>query len=117
MRSPCLRHILCSAALMFGLAARVMGQTAATGNIEGVATDATGAVLPGVTVTIRNLDTNVSREVVTDGSGRYRAAALQPGRYEVSATLSGFEIKPVSDLPGTVGQTVAVGRKMRNAGL
>ncbi|PYR64317.1 MAG: hypothetical protein DMF91_00740, partial [Acidobacteria bacterium] len=117
MRFPCFRHILCSAALVFGLAAPAIAQTAATGNIEGVATDATGAVLPGVTVTIRNMDTNVTREVVTDGSGRYRAAALQPGRYEVSATLSGFEIKPVSDLPVTVGQTVAVDLKMRTAGL
>src|SRR2546427_6862793 len=117
MGSPCFRQILCSAALVFGLAAPVMAQTAATGNIEGVATDATGAVLPGATVTIRNLDTNVSREVVTDGSGRYRAAALQPGRYEVSATLSGFEIKPVSDVPVTVGQTVPVDLKMHTAGI
>ena len=75
MRFPCFRHILCSAALVFGLAAPAIAQTAATGNIEGVATDATGAVLPGVTVTIRIMDTNVTREVVTDGSGRYRAAA------------------------------------------
>jgi Carboxypeptidase regulatory-like domain len=117
MRSPWFRHVLCSAALVFGLAAPVMAQTAATGNIEGVATDATGAVLPGVTVTIRNLDTNVSREVITDGSGRYRAAALQPGRYQVSATLSGFEIKPVSDVPVTVGQTVPVDLKMHTAGI
>src|SRR5207247_1035245 len=62
-------------------------------------------------------DTNVSREVITDGSGRYRAAALQPGRYEVSATLSGFEIKPVSDVPVTVGQTVPVDLKMHTAGI
>ena len=61
-------------------------QTAATAAIEGLVTDATGAVLPGVTVTVRNMDTNLTREFVTDGTGRYSAAALQPGRYEVSAT-------------------------------
>ena len=40
-------------------------QTAATGNIEGLVTDVSGGVLPGVTVQIRNSDTNVAREVVT----------------------------------------------------
>src|SRR5438132_9896529 len=102
MRSNWFVHVWCAAVLWFGLAAPAIAQTAATGNIEGVATDATGAVLPGVTVTIRNMDTNVTREVVTDGSGRYRAAALQPGRYEVQPTLSGFEIKEASHHPVTV---------------
>lgn len=62
---------------------------AASGNIEGVVTDTTGAVVPGVTVVVRNTATNVSREIVTDDAGRYRANALQPGVYEVTATLGG----------------------------
>src|SRR5512147_2885783 len=73
-------------------------QTAATGNIEGVVTDATGAVLPGVTVVVRNVETNLSRETVTDEAGRYRAVALQPGTYEVAATLAGFTAKPVGNV-------------------
>ena len=55
-----------------------------TGEIFGKATDASGAVLPGVVVTIRNAGTNIAREAVTEGNGRYRAAALQPGRYQVT---------------------------------
>jgi hypothetical protein len=80
-------------------------------------TDATGGVLPGVTVTIRNMDTNVTRETVTEGNGRYRAAALQPGRYEVSATLSGFQVQPASNIEVQIGQTAPVDLKMHPAGI
>ena len=73
------------------LAPSVTAQTAATGNIEGVVTDATGGVLPGVTVVVRNTDTNVARESVTDATGRYRAHGAAARPYEVTATLAGFQ--------------------------
>src|SRR5438132_6560719 len=99
-----------------GLAAPAIAQSA-SGNIEGVVTDASGGVLPGVTVVVKNMDTNVSRDVVTNEGGRYRAAALQPGRYEVSATLSGFQMTPVGNVTVQVGQTQPVDLKMRPAGV
>jgi hypothetical protein len=92
-------------------------QTAASGNIEGVVTDASGAVLPGVTVVIKNLDTNVTREATTDNGGRYRAAALQPGRYEVSAAIPGFTSTPITDIAVQVGQTNAIDVRMRPEGV
>jgi hypothetical protein len=92
-------------------------QTAASGNVEGVVTDPSGAVLPGVTVVVKNLDTNVAREATTDNGGRYRAAALQPGRYEVSAALPGFAATPISDVVVQVGQTSAVDVRMRPEGV
>jgi hypothetical protein len=52
--------------------------------------DASGGVIPGVTVTVTNRDTNATRVVVTDGQGFYSAAGLEPGRYTVVAELSGF---------------------------
>ena len=76
-------------ALAFGVATSAMAQTT-TGVISGIITDAQGGVLPGVTVTARNVDTGVSRTVVTEGDGRFRFAALQPGPYELKAELSGF---------------------------
>ena len=99
------------------LPAAAVGQTAASGNIEGVVTDTTGGVLPGVTVTIRNMDTNVAREVVTDNDGRYRASALQPGRYSVGASLAGFGFTPAENLSVQVGQTVTVDVRMRPEGI
>jgi hypothetical protein len=112
-----LKSILCAAALIMLAAAGAGAQTAATGNIEGVVADVSGGVLPGVSVLIRNMDTNVTRETVTDEEGRYRAAALQPGDYEVSATLSGFSAKPVSSVRVQVGQTVPIDVRMQPAGV
>jgi hypothetical protein len=93
----------------------VLAQTAGTANIEGVVTDTTGAVLPGVAVVVRNMDTNASRELVTDDGGRYRATALQPGRYEVTATMSGFTAAPRADVQASVGSTTTVDVQLRPA--
>ena len=57
------------------------------------------------------------RETTTDGSGVYRAPALQPGVYEVSARLSGFSARPVANMRVQVGQTVAVDIRMQPAGV
>src|SRR6185436_5436725 len=92
-------------------------QTAATGNIEGIVIDTTGAVLPGVTVVVKNMGTNVTRELVTDDAGRYRATALQPGVYEVTASLGGFQSATFGNLQVPVGQTLAADIKMRAAGV
>lgn len=92
-------------------------QAAATGSLEGLITDASGGILPGVTVTVKNMDTNVTRELVTDAGGRYRASALQPGQYEVAVALAGFQGAPVRNITVQVGQTIPVDVKMQPAGV
>ena len=81
------------AALLFafacGVATPSMAQTT-NGVISGIINDAQGGVLPGVTVTGRNIDTGITRIVVTEGDGRFRLAALPPGRYGLKAELAGF---------------------------
>lgn len=99
------------------LPAPLSAQTAATGNIEGVVTDSSGAVIPGATVVVRNMETNLTRELTTDEGGRYRATALQPGVYEVTVTLAGFEATPLTNVQVQVGQTAPVDVKMRPAGV
>src|SRR5687768_10376987 len=79
---------------------------ATTGVIEGVVTDPSGAALPGVTVTLRNLETNYTQTLVTDSGGRYRGALLPLGRYEVTASLEGFANRVVRGLELSVGQTL-----------
>jgi len=49
------------------------------GMIAGTIKDAQGGVLPGVTLTVRNVETGVTRTIVTEGDGTYRFAGLQPG--------------------------------------
>ncbi|MBI1874161.1 MAG: TonB-dependent receptor [Acidobacteria bacterium] len=59
-------------------------------NVGGVITDDTGAALPGVTVTIVNKANGSQQTMVTGPEGNYRAVALQPATYVMSAELSGF---------------------------
>ena len=59
--------------------------------ISGTVTDSTGGVIPGVEVTVTNLGTGVTRQAVTDDSGRYSVPQLFAGNYRVGASMSGFD--------------------------
>ena len=74
-----------------------------SGTILGTVTDPQGAVIAGVTVSVKNLDTQRQRQVVTDSSGYYRVEALPVGRYEVRAERQGFKVT-LSSLTVTVGE-------------
>ena len=60
------------------------------GGIRGTITDATGGILPGVTVTVANAETKIAQTVVTDEKGLFEVLYLNPGTYTVTAELSGF---------------------------
>jgi len=62
----------------------------ANGTIHGTVYDSTGAVVPGVTVTITNAGTNLARTVAADESGRYVAPLLPVGSYNVRVEKAGF---------------------------
>src|SRR5206468_3525907 len=57
---------------------------------SGTVKDQTQAVLPGVDVVAKNVDTGLSRSAVTDANGYFTIAGLPPGTYETRATLAGF---------------------------
>ncbi|MBI3941024.1 MAG: TonB-dependent receptor [Acidobacteria bacterium] len=65
------------------------GQTT-TATISGGVHDATGAVLPGVSVTVENTETGRAQESVSDDQGRYRVTGLPAGKYQLTASLPGF---------------------------
>ena len=67
----------------------------ATGKITGIVTDPSGAVIPGVKVTVKNVATTVSHQAVTDASGFYQVLQLPIGHYRVTAETSGFQTKTV----------------------
>ncbi len=77
------------AGLLVVLAAGAGAQTV-TGTIQGTAIDSSGGLLPGVTVTVRHLDTGQERVVVTNGTGFYAAPFVPIGRYRLTAALAGF---------------------------
>jgi hypothetical protein len=104
-------NLRASTALMFVLAvmtvASLHAQTATTGDVTGVVTDPTTAVVSGVSVTLKNLDTGSSTSRTTDSQGSYNFALLQPGNYSVSASASGFE-KIVKNVTLALGSSVTV---------
>ena len=61
------------------------------GTISGAVTDANGAIIPGATVTIVNVGTNVKATLNTNASGDYSVAGLNPGIYRVEASAKGFK--------------------------
>ena len=63
---------------------------AQTGQINGVITDNTGAVLPGATVKAVEVATGLSRDTVTGADGRYIFTSLRPTTYDITAELQGF---------------------------
>jgi carboxypeptidase family protein len=73
------------------LALPAMAQSFTTGDITGIISDPSGAVLPNVKVTLKNNGTNATQSQNTNASGVYRFALLNPGDYTVSATGAGFQ--------------------------
>jgi outer membrane receptor protein involved in Fe transport len=95
------------------LAAPVFGQQAATATIEGVVTDPQNAIIPGAKVTVKNVDTGLTREITTDDNGIYRIAALPPGTYQISAGGKGFPENKYGAVILTVGQKLNINLALR----
>lgn len=100
---------------MFGLFLTVFGQVQTTTAITGAVRDATGAVIPGVGITVRNQDTGAVRETVTNDAGYYNVPSLRPGTYTISASLPGFKTAIVTNrealvaIPAQVNFTLEIG--------
>ena len=112
-RYACLLGVL---ALCLSIATGASAQET-RGSIEGVVKDASGAVLPGATVEARSPSLVGVQSTTSDGNGIYRFPALSPGIYEVTATLSGFTTRKVSDIQLNLGQTLKVDFALPIAGV
>jgi hypothetical protein len=92
----------------------LLAQSATTGAIAGVVRDASGAVLPGVTVEASSPALiEKLRTVVTDAQGRYQVIELRPGVYSVTFTLTGFSTVRRDKLELTTGFTATVDVDLR----
>jgi hypothetical protein len=74
------------------------------GSVQGTVRDAQGAVLPGVSVVVRNTATAATWEQTTDAAGRYHVLLLPPGDYELHFSLPGFRPLARTGVRLTVGQ-------------
>ena len=101
-RSSFVRGFVFFAALVLVCAAAVSAQVT-TANLNGRATDPTGAVIPGAQVSIKNIATGATRTQTSDEVGEYQFIGLPPGRYELAVKAMGFkELK--TELALTIGQ-------------
>jgi hypothetical protein len=118
----CAARCLVAALFVLIAAAGAAAQTN-TGQVSGTIKDSSGGVLPGVTVTVTNVNTSIATTAVTDERGGYLVTGLPVGTYRVAAELqgfrraekSGFEITPDGRISadfnlavGTVSETVEV---------
>jgi hypothetical protein len=84
-----------------------------TGNISGTVTDQSGGAIPGASVTLRNVETGISRTTTTLANGRYEAPNLPLGNYEVSVTLAGFQTSVRAGIELTAGRNAVVDHVMQ----
>ena len=116
MKATC-RRLSLVGLLVILAAATTLGAQSTTGSIQGTVKDKQDAVVPGATVTIRNVQTNASRTAVTDGNGGYRFLNVPVGDYELTAELSGFSKHVRSGLTLSLNQDAVVDVQIQPAGV
>ncbi len=110
-----LRQVLIIWGIILSLPASAWSQSGPTGSLSGVVQDQNGAVLTGVSVTVKNAATGLTRAVITDGQGHWTVPVLPVGTYQVSYELAGFKrlvregITVEAAVPRTLEVTLEVG--------
>lgn len=82
---------------------QLTAQSLISGDVVGVVTDPSGAIIPGAAVTLKSLGTGTAQSAQSNASGEYRFSLLKPGRYSVTASQQGFE-NSTRAVDVTVGQ-------------
>ena len=106
--------VLITAAWLWTIPALAQEQV---GSLQGVVKDAQGGVLPGVTVEAKNQATGAVQVAVANAAGIYRFPALTPGRYDLSASLQGFQPAKNSNVILALGQLLTIDLTMAVAGV
>jgi hypothetical protein len=115
---PRLQTFAANLILILLLAPAIAAQTqSTTGDIQGTVQDANGAVVPGANIEIKNVDTGISRSLVTDDSGRFVALALQPGKYSVKVSKQGFSTAEDPNVVLTVGKALDLIFNLKTGGI
>ena len=108
-------HILCAVALLMLLASAISAQT--TSSITGEVRDSNSALLAGVQITAKNIETGITRITTSDAQGRFVFPGLPVGVYELRAELTGFDPLVHPNVRLTVNDTVDVSLVLKVSGL
>ena len=106
---------LLSMVLMIGWSSAALAQTTVSGEIDGIVTDPSGAVLPNAAVTLKSVATGEVQNTTTSASGNYRFPLLRPGDYEISVNATGFN-NATRKVVVALGQVTAAPVQMAVAG-
>src|SRR5688572_8367769 len=109
-----MQRILLAAAILLAISTATAQTTNAT--LGGTVTDATKALIPGVTITATNTQTGIVSSGITNESGSYNFPSLQSGTYKVSAALPGFQTQTYNDVALGVSQQVRLYFSLEVAG-
>jgi hypothetical protein len=99
-----MKNLFFATAVVLFVACSLHAQT--FGEITGRVTDATGAVVPGVSVTLTNVNNNAARNTITAEAGGYTFPSVAPGSYRMKAELPGFRRAATDQFEVQVQQTV-----------
>ncbi|MEK7723502.1 MAG: TonB-dependent receptor, partial [Acidobacteriota bacterium] len=81
-------------------------------DLAGTVVDQSGAVIPGVTVTVRDPQTNISKTTTTNDNGEYKFIGLPPGSYEITAEAKTFKKSSIKGVVLTIGQSAQLEIKL-----
>lgn len=114
MKNARMRIMLLALALggMAGGTRNAPGQNANSGEIKGIVTDPTNAVVPGATVTVLNVQTGVKLLATTNGDGLYDLPSVEPGKYSITVAKPGFRDAVRDGITLSVG-TIAVNETLQ----
>jgi hypothetical protein len=116
--ASCVKRCALALLVIGSLATGVTGQSQiTTGVIQGTITDPSGAVVPGASVEVKNLETSLVKNVSTDEDGRFSFLQLQSGRYSLTVSKQGFATIVQQEFPLTVGQTISLNLDMKVSGV
>src|SRR2546425_1062916 len=85
----------------------IFGQSG-TATIVGLVHDTTGALIPGVSISVKHLDSGYTRNAITSETGNYSVLLLPVGPYEVSTTMPGFKQEVRKGINLVVGQQAVI---------
>src|SRR5262249_32536268 len=97
-----------AAAVLIAFGTSLIFGQGSTATISGVVRDTTGALVPGVTITLKHIDSGLTRTVLTGETGNYAAPSLPVGPYELSTTMPGFKQAVRRGINLSVGQEAVI---------
>lgn len=114
MRKCC--FLVCAALLtLFFLSSPASAQSTNEGALSGTVSDASGAVIPGATLTLTNVGTNIARTVKTNGEGDFFFRALPPATYKLVIEAKGFGTVEQENIVLTVNQKATLNTTLKPA--